>query len=160
MNMFKAALAAFVLMGATPTPALAVEPSEMLADPALEARAQDISGQLRCVVCQNQSIDDSDAALAHDMRLLVRERLLAGDSNEQVVGYIVDRYGNFVLLKPPFQANTWLLWFAPFVVLALALVGLLTQMRRRAAPASAPLSQQEQAALAQRLGQPPEKENG
>jgi cytochrome c-type biogenesis protein CcmH len=158
MKLFKAALAVFVLLAAS-EPAFAVEPSEMLDDPALEARAQDISGQLRCVVCQNQTIDDSDAPLAHDMRLLVRERLLAGDSNQQVVGYIVDRYGNFVLLRPPFQANTWLLWFAPFVVLGLALAGLLMQMRRRPAPAPAPLSEQEQAALRVRLGQMSEKES-
>jgi cytochrome c-type biogenesis protein CcmH len=132
-------------------PARAVEPGEMIADPAMEARAREISEHLRCVVCQNQTIDDSNAPLAHDMRLLVRERLLAGDSNEEAIAYIVARYGNFVLLRPPFQPDTWALWIAPFVVLGLALGGLFMQMQRRAAPAPVPLSEQEQALLRQKL---------
>src|SRR5262249_45079106 len=90
--------------------ALAVEPNEMLSDPTLEARARDISKGLRCLVCQNESIDDSGADLAHDLRVLVRERLTAGDSDAQVVDYLVKRYGDFVLLKPPVAPRTWLLW--------------------------------------------------
>jgi cytochrome c-type biogenesis protein CcmH len=132
------------------SPAFAVEPSEMLADPALEARAQHISRQLRCVVCQNQSIDDSNAPLAHDMRLLVRERVLAGDADAQVIDYVVARYGNFVLLRPPFQPDTWALWIAPFAVLVLASGGLLLQMRgRKQAPR--PLTPDERRRLNERL---------
>ncbi len=95
----------------------AVQPDEIMSDPKLEARAREISYGLRCLVCQNQSIDDSDAPLARDLRLLVRERLKSGDNNEQVVNYIVARYGDFVLLKPPFGWHTVLLWLAPFMVL-------------------------------------------
>ena len=148
MRAFLAALALLLMLQA---PALAVEPGEMLPDPALEQRAQDISKHLRCVVCQNQTIDDSDAPLAHDMRLLVRERLLAGDSNEEAIDYIVARYGNFVLLRPPFQANTLALWIAPFAVLGLALAGLFMQMRGRIAPAPRPLTEEERALLQQRI---------
>lgn len=147
----RALLTALGLLLMLQAPALAVEPGEMLPDPVLEQRAQDISKHLRCVVCQNQTIDDSDAPLAHDMRLLVRERLLAGDTDNQVKDYLVARYGNFVLLRPPFQANTWALWIAPFVVLALALAGLLMQMRRRSAPSLAPLTEEERALLQQRI---------
>jgi cytochrome c-type biogenesis protein CcmH len=95
----------------------ATSPVEMLQDPALEARARDIGKELRCLVCQNQSIDDSDADLARDLRRLVRDRLIAGDSNEQVMAYVTDRYGDFVLLKPPVKPATWLLWFGPPLVL-------------------------------------------
>lgn len=131
----------------------AVEPDEMLADPALEARARHISQELRCVVCQNQTIDDSNAPLARDMRLLVRERLTLGDSDDAVVQYIVARYGNFVLLNPPFQADTWALWLSPFVVLALAATGLMLQMRRPAAlEQPKALTAEEQARLARVLG--------
>ena len=94
-------------------PALAVQPDEILSDPGLETRARHISAGLRCLVCQNQSIDDSDAPLARDLRLLVRERLKAGDSDAQVVQFVEDRYGEFVLLRPPFSARTLLLWLAP-----------------------------------------------
>ena len=104
------------------TPALAVEPDEILADPALETRARHISAGLRCLVCQNQSIDDSNAPLARDLRLLVRERLKAGDSDAQVMQFIEDRYGEFVLLRPPFNARTLLLWLAPFLALLAAIV--------------------------------------
>lgn len=97
----------------------AVEPDERLDDPMLEQRAREISQQLRCVVCQNQSIDESDAPLARDLRLIIRERLVEGDNNEQVIGFVVDRYGDFVLLKPPFQADTYLLWFGPFIIFLL-----------------------------------------
>ncbi len=120
------ALVALLVFNAT---ALAVEPDEMLQDPALEARAREISEQLRCVVCQNQTIDDSNAPLAHDMRLLVRERLLAGDSDKAAIDFIVARYGNFVLLKPPMQADTLALWAAPFIVLALLTLGLFGHAR-------------------------------
>ena len=94
----------------------AVEPDEQLDDPVLEERARDISQQLRCVVCQNQSIDESTAPLARDLRLIIRERLVAGDSNKEVVTFVVDRYGDFVLLKPPFQGDTYVLWFGPFII--------------------------------------------
>lgn len=103
------------------TPACAVTPDEMLRDPATEARARVLSQDLRCVVCQNQSIDDSNAPLAHDLRVLLRERLTAGDSDKQAVDYIVARYGNFVLLKPPLQLNTALLWSGPALFLLFAL---------------------------------------
>jgi cytochrome c-type biogenesis protein CcmH len=99
-------------------PALAVEPDEMLGDAALEARAMEISRVLRCVVCQSQNIDDSNAPLARDMRLIVRERLVAGDSDEEVMSFLVARYGDYVLLKPPVQPNTIFLWLAPLFVLA------------------------------------------
>lgn len=98
--------------------ALAVEPDEVLSDPALEARARALSAELRCVVCQNQSIDDSNAPLARDLRILLRERLVAGDSDQEVKQYLVERYGAFVLLKPPFDFSTLLLWLAPLIVLA------------------------------------------
>jgi cytochrome c-type biogenesis protein CcmH len=113
--------------------ALAVEPDEMLPDPALEARAQHISKELRCVVCQNQNIDDSAAPLARDMRLLVRERLTSGDSDAQAKAFLVARYGNFVLLRPPFQPNTWALWLGPFVILGLAGTALVFAARTGAA---------------------------
>jgi cytochrome c-type biogenesis protein CcmH len=111
--------------------AQAVTPDEMLKDPALEARAREISQHLRCVVCQNQSIDDSSAPLAHDLRILVRDRLTAGDSDEQALNFIVARYGNFVLLKPPVQLNTLFLWLGPFIFLALAGYGLVRTLRRQ-----------------------------
>ena len=101
---------AFLLLA---TPAFAVLPSEQLADPALEARARAISSQLRCVVCQNQTIDDSDAELAHDLRVLLRQRLKAGDTDQQAIAFLVNRYGDYVLLKPPFEAETLLLWLGP-----------------------------------------------
>jgi cytochrome c-type biogenesis protein CcmH len=110
------------------TPALAVLPDERLADPALESRARDISKELRCMICQNQSIDDSDATLAKDLRLLVRERLQAGDTNDAILSYVQARYGDIVLLKPPFNAATIGLWAGPFVILLIAGVMLL---RRR-----------------------------
>jgi cytochrome c-type biogenesis protein CcmH len=131
-------------------PALAVEPSEMLKDPALEARARDIGRNLRCVVCQNQSIDDSAAEVAHDMRRAVRERLLAGDGDDKVYAFMVARYGDYVLLKPPFQPGTLVLWLgAPVLLLVAGGALLLAARRRRAAPATAtPLSDEEQLRLA------------
>ncbi|MEO1091681.1 MAG: cytochrome c-type biogenesis protein [Pseudomonadota bacterium] len=126
--------------------AAAPSPSEMLDDPALEQRARAISAELRCVVCQNESIDASNAPLAADMRRLVRERLAAGDDDHAVMAYMTARYGDFVLLRPPVRSNTWLLWFGPAVVGALAASALVVALvRRRAAPAaSVPLTAEEQ----------------
>jgi cytochrome c-type biogenesis protein CcmH len=125
-------------------PAWAVEPDERLADPALEIRAREVSKALRCVVCQNETIDDSSAELAKDMRLLVRERITAGDSNEQVLAYIVQRYGDFVLLKPRMTAETFALWFGPFLVLVLGGVMVARRMRKPAIAATpAALSEDE-----------------
>jgi cytochrome c-type biogenesis protein CcmH len=128
----------------------AVEPSEMLKDPALEARARAISRELRCLVCQNQSIDDSNADLAHDLRAIVRERLAAGDSDAQVKAYLVARYGDFVLLDPPFKAKTLVLWLGPALLLLLGAGGIYARLRRRpgAAP-EAPLSEAERRRLAE-----------
>jgi cytochrome c-type biogenesis protein CcmH len=122
-----------LILLAIAAPANAVEPSEVLADPALEARARQLSQDLRCVVCQNQSIDDSNAPLARDLRVLLRERLQAGDSDAAAIDYIAARYGNFVLLKPPMQLNTLLLWFGPAIIFALALIAYFTLVRRRPA---------------------------
>ena len=120
-----------VLAGLAPGLANAVRPDEVLADPKLEARARAISAGLRCLVCQNQSIDDSKAELARDLRLLVRERLKAGRSDEQVRDFLVERYGNFILLKPPFDLETILLWGMPALVLAVGATALLFGWRPR-----------------------------
>jgi cytochrome c-type biogenesis protein CcmH len=127
--------------------ALAVQPGEMLADPALEQRARNISAELRCLVCQNQSIDDSDAPLAGDLRRLVRERLQAQDSDQQVLDYIVARYGEFVLLNPRFELSTILLWLTPVLVLLGGLVLVLRSARKDASSPSEPLTDQEKAKL-------------
>ena len=130
--------------------ALAVEPGERLADPALEARARALGSELRCLVCQNQSIDDSNADLAHDLRVLIRERLTAGDTDTQVLQFMVRRYGDFILLKPPVKADTYVLWFGPFAVLALGGIGAALYLRRsRGAPRqeTAPLSADERRRL-------------
>jgi cytochrome c-type biogenesis protein CcmH len=121
-------LVAFALLA--PLRALAVQPDEVLADPALETRARVLSKELRCMVCQNQSIDDSDAPLARDLRILVRERLQAGDSDSQVIDFLVARYGEFVLLKPRFSWHTALLWLGPAAVLLIGALGLLLVVRR------------------------------
>lgn len=128
-----------------PLSAQAVQPDEVLPDPALEARARVISEGLRCLVCQNQSIDDSDAPLARDLRLLVRERLKAGDSDREIVDFIVARYGEFVLLKPRLSPHTLLLWFATPLVFAaaLGLIWLAYWRQKSGAPRVAPLSQSE-----------------
>src|SRR6187431_508912 len=110
---------------------VAVQPDEILKDPAQEARARVLSKQLRCMVCQNQSIDDSDAPLARDLRILVRERLQAGDSDRQVIDFLVSRYGEFVLLRPRLNAHTVLLWLAPFAAIVAGGVGLIVFLRRR-----------------------------
>ncbi len=127
-------------------PAGAVQPGEALADPALEARARTLSAELRCMVCQNQSIDLSDAELAHDLRVLVRERLLAGDSNEEVLDYVVSRYGEFVLLKPRFSIRNALLWGTP-VLLLLAGAGVLFFSQRRRKSSASALTAEEKAEL-------------
>jgi cytochrome c-type biogenesis protein CcmH len=113
------------------TPALAVEPDEMLPDPALEARAREIGRELRCLVCQNQSIDDSNAPLARDLRVLVRQRIAAGDSDRDVIAFVVERYGDFVRLKPPFEARTWALWLGAPILLAVAGATIFVRARRR-----------------------------
>jgi cytochrome c-type biogenesis protein CcmH len=112
-------------------PSFAVQPDEILSDKALETRARTLSSELRCMVCQNQSIDDSDAPLARDLRLLVRERLKAGDSDTQVLDFLTARYGQFVLLKPRFGWDTALLWLAPAGVLLAGVWGLVALLRRR-----------------------------
>ncbi|WP_336278990.1 cytochrome c-type biogenesis protein [Bartonella sp. CB175] len=101
--------------------ALAVEPDEVLKDTVLEARARDISLNLRCPVCQNQSIDESNAPLARDLRILIRERLKMGDSNQQIIDFLIERYGEFILLKPPFNKITWFLWLSPLIILLLSI---------------------------------------
>ena len=111
--------------------ACAVQPDEIMSDPVKEARARDLSRELRCMVCQNQSIDDSEAPLAKDLRILVRERIAAGDSNAQVIDFIVARYGEFVLLKPRLNSHTWILWLLPPLVLAGGGIALWMQARRR-----------------------------
>ena len=131
MRALRFLVVAFALVGAHPV--LAVQPDEMLKDPGLEERARDISRELRCMVCQNQSIDDSDAPLAHDLRVLVRERLTAGDSNSQVIDFLVARYGEFVLLRPRFEWDTLLLWLAPPGVLVAGGIALVMSARRRKA---------------------------
>jgi cytochrome c-type biogenesis protein CcmH len=143
---------------AVAAPAFAVNPDEILANPALEARARELSKGLRCLVCQNQSIDDSDAGLAKDLRVLLRERLTAGDSDEQAVAYIVNRYGNFVLLKPPLQWNTALLWFAPLLLMLLAGGGFYSYVRRgTVTPEPAALNAEDEARLAQLLQDGPNR---
>jgi cytochrome c-type biogenesis protein CcmH len=128
-------------------PALAVQPDERLADPALEARARALSRELRCIVCQNESIDDSNAPLARDIRVLLRERLAAGDSDTQARAFLVARYGDFVLLRPPIRADTYLLWFGPFALLLLGGGVAFVALRRRRPVPAVPLSAEEQARL-------------
>jgi cytochrome c-type biogenesis protein CcmH len=137
-------LFAFFLLA---TPAAAVLPDEVLSDPALEARARALSLKLRCMVCQNQSIDDSDAPLARDLRLLVRERLKAGDSDTQIREFLVARYGQFVLLEPEKSASTTFLWFAPLIVLLAGSLVLLRFFRTRRAPGPKPLTAAEKRRL-------------
>ena len=145
----KRALLALALMLATP--AAAVLPDEMLPDAAQEARARAISKDLRCVVCQNQSIDDSDAPLARDLRVLVREQIARGSSDAEVRDYVVARYGNFVLLKPRFNAGTMLLWGTPFAVLLIAGTVMVLRRRRSVAAPEKPLSEDEKRALEQAM---------
>jgi cytochrome c-type biogenesis protein CcmH len=141
------------------TASRAVQPDEIMSDPKLEARARTLSQQLRCMVCQNQSIDDSDAPLARDLRLLVRERIAHGDSDAQVIDFLVARYGPFVLLKPPFNQHTMLLWLLPPLALAGGAIALVLYARRRGNRADAvsqndpaPLTAGEQAELKRLVG--------
>ena len=146
-----AIVAAFFLVA---MPACAVQPDEILKDPALESRARALSQELRCMVCQNQSIDDSDAPLAKDLRVLVRERLTAGDSDRQVIDFLVARYGEFVLLRPRLNAHTVLLWTAPFAAVVAGGIGLIMFLRRRSraeSPAVPTLSPDEQRRVAELL---------
>jgi cytochrome c-type biogenesis protein CcmH len=146
-------LALLALAPGAAAPAFAVQPDEILSDAKLEQRARTISAGLRCLVCQNQSIDDSDATLAKDLRVLVREHLQAGDSDEQIRAYLVARYGNFILLKPPFGWDTALLWISPFVLLALGAAAILGFSRnKRAEKPTAPLSADEDEKLKSLLG--------
>jgi cytochrome c-type biogenesis protein CcmH len=151
--MRRALLAAGVLLLALTGGARALDPGEQLADPALEARARGLSRELRCLVCQNESIDDSNADLARDLRRIVRERLVAGDGDAAVKQYLVARYGDFVLLEPPVKLKTYALWFGPAAVLALGALAFFR--RRRAQPAAPPpLSADEQRRLAALLERP------
>lgn len=147
------ALLALLLLALASVAAGAVEPRERLADPVLEARARALSKELRCLVCQNESIDDSNADLAHDLRVLLRERIGGGDSDAQALHFIVSRYGDFVLLKPPVTPATYVLWFGPPALLALGGIGALFYLRRRRAATlePAPLSEAERQRLAQLL---------
>jgi cytochrome c-type biogenesis protein CcmH len=134
-------------------PVLAVQPDEILSDATLEARARTLSRDLRCLVCQNQSIDDSDAPLARDLRLLVRERLTAGDSDDQVMNFLVARYGEFVLLKPPFEWHTAILWLTPAVALLAGAITVFAAVRRRrfGVAGPAPLSPEEERRLGEMI---------
>jgi cytochrome c-type biogenesis protein CcmH len=132
-------------------PAGAVNPDEQLADPALEARAHRLSKELRCVVCQNQSIDDSDATLARDLRIILRERITAGDSDKQAVDYLVARYGSFVQLNPPMRLDTAALWFGPLAVLLVGGIGAVVYMRSRSPAKAGALTADEEAELAEML---------
>lgn len=148
MKMAFARVIAACLFLFTSLTASAVQPDEVLTDPSLEARARALSAELRCMVCQNELIDELNADLARDLRLLVRERLQAGDSDEQIRTFLVRRYGEFILLKPPFKLETWLLWGAPFLVLAIG-GGLILASRQRQnnrVPVN-PLSEAERAKL-------------
>lgn len=141
------ALAALLLL-ALGLPARAVEPGERLADPALEARARAISRELRCLVCQNESIDDSGADLAHDLRVMLRERLREGDSDQQAISFITARYGQFVLLKPPVEPATYALWLSPLLLVLFGAAGIVVYLRRRRAQLEpAALSAAEEAEL-------------
>ena len=134
------------------TPALAVRPDEMLPDPALEVRARDLSQGLRCLVCRNESIDDSDADLAHDLRVLLRQRLTAGDTDQQAVAYIVARYGEFVLLNPPATGTNLILWLAgPAALLAGAALAFAMMRKRSQGPEAASLTAEDRARLADLL---------
>ena len=150
---FFAALAVILLVLTGGNPARAVQPDEILPDARLEQRARKISADLRCLVCQNQSIDDSDASLAKDLRILVREHVTAGESDEQIRAFLVARYGNFILLKPPFEWDTALLWVSPFLLLALGGAAIFGFSRtKRAEKPAVPLSAEEQDRLKNLLG--------
>jgi cytochrome c-type biogenesis protein CcmH len=143
------ALALTLFAFAAMPPAWALRPSEILADPALESRARALSKEFRCLVCQNQSIDDSEADLAGDLRRVVRERLLAGDSDAEVIRFVADRFGDFVLLRPPFKTTTFMLWLSPAAMLAIGIgiVWIYLRRRRSATTATAPLTDAEKRRL-------------
>ena len=144
--MNKKAVIAISLMLLGSSFAWAVQPNEMLSDPALEARARALSAELRCLVCQNESIDESGADLARDLRLLIRERITQGESNAQVKDFLVSRYGDFILLNPPFKASTWLLWLSAPITLLLGIWAIFSASRRpRTKPV--PLSAEEEKLL-------------
>jgi len=146
----------FVVFAILAFPVMAVEPSEVLGDPVLELRAREISKEVRCVVCQNQSIDDSDAELARDLRVLVRERLVEGDSDDEVIEFLVARYGDFVLLKPPFKGITYLLWLSPVLILLIGIFGVIAFFKKKAEGEennlAKPLSEDEKKRLKALLG--------
>jgi cytochrome c-type biogenesis protein CcmH len=144
------ALALALLLSFAASTAHAIGPDEMLKDPALEARAHEIGTSLRCLVCQNESIEESNADLAKDLRKIIRERVKAGESDRQVIDFMVSRYGQFVLLRPPVEPETWALWFGPALLLAGAGAFVLIRARRRRRTEAAPLSAEESAEL-QRL---------
>ncbi|PIB23994.1 cytochrome C biogenesis protein CcmH [Amylibacter kogurei] len=133
-------------------PSFAVEPDEILDDPILETRARDISANVRCVVCQNEPIDSSNAGVARDLRLLIRERLVAGDSDDQVYDFLVARYGDYVLFKPPWRPSTYLLWLAPFLILGGGIIGMVYALMRKPQNPHAGLNADEQAQLDELIG--------
>jgi len=155
MTMRRLVIALLLLVLAL-APAAAVQPDEVLSDPKLEARARTLSAELRCLVCQNQSIDDSDAPLARDLRVLLRERLVAGDTDAQAIDFVVDRYGEFVLLRPRFAPHTLVLWLGPAAILLLGSLGTVLFVRSRRRPIAAdetpPLSEAERRRVAELLG--------
>ncbi len=144
------AVALVIGFGLAPVLSQAVEPDEILDDPVLEARAREISAQVRCVVCQNESIDTSNAGIARDLRILIRERLVAGDTDQEIFDFLVARYGDFVLFRPPFKPETWALWFAPFIIIAAGGAGVVLLVRRanrRAAAGPGQLTEEELARI-------------
>jgi cytochrome c-type biogenesis protein CcmH len=148
MTMLRAlALAGLIFLACAPRVAFAVMPDEMLADPKLEARAEALSADLRCMVCQNESIDESEAPLAHDIRVLVRQKIMAGDSDAQIRAFLVARYGDFILLKPPFKPETFLLWTAPLVLLLAGGAAIILSLEQRKTSAPASLSAEEKTKL-------------
>jgi cytochrome c-type biogenesis protein CcmH len=150
----------FLLLLLLPLPSGAVEPDEILDDPALEARARELSKEIRCVICQNESIDSSNAGIARDLRILVRDRLTAGDSDREVKDFLVARYGDYVLLKPPVKPETWALWFGPAIILligGLATAVFLMRRPRQPAAGTPSLSEAEQARLETLLKDDPPK---
>ena len=144
-------VSAILYLAATISPVLAVTPEEILDDPVLEARARELSAELRCLVCQNQSIDDSDAALAKDLRVLVRERLVEGDTNQEVLDFVVDRYGEFVLLRPALSVQNAILWATPAIVLLLGGIFAFGYVQNRAAVATSQIGEDEAARIAKIL---------
>ena len=148
MSCARPSLAALIVLAGLTGTAGAVQPDEVLPDPKMESRARDISSGLRCLVCQNQSIDDSDAPLARDLRLIVRERLKAGDDDTQVLNYVVGRYGEYVLLRPVLALHTLLLWLTPIAALVLGGLGIWRFARRRSVMRSSQLTDAEEAEVA------------